>query len=145
MILFDFISSFFFEVLLTAGNRACALYLRNRELHPASGSPGEGETEASFLFFFLFHFCLIPLVSEGITGPFMIEGGALARWMLPTEAVKTASGSAAHGGSHVGRNGVWFVCFCLLILNPQEEDWPVFPHECVGMHPAIIRTFWFRV
>lgn len=35
---------------ITARNRARALYLRNRELRPASGSPGEGETEAVFFF-----------------------------------------------------------------------------------------------
>lgn len=76
MILFNFISSLFFEALVTAGIVLALFTYATRELHPASGSPGEGETEAGFFFFF--HFCLIPLVSEGITGPFMIEGG---RWL----------------------------------------------------------------
>lgn len=58
---------------------------------------------------------------------------------------RRGGGSAAHGRSHVGRNAVWFVWFCLLILNPQEERWPVFPHECARMHAAITRTFRSRV
>lgn len=56
--IFYFISSPFFEVPITARNRACAPYLRNRELRPASGSPGEGDAEA--VFFFLIPFLLNP-------------------------------------------------------------------------------------
>lgn len=56
-----------------------ALSLRNRELHSATGSLGRGEIKASI---FVFHFCLIPLISEGITGPIMIER-PLARLTLP--------------------------------------------------------------
>lgn len=47
----------------------CSLYLRNTELHSA-GSRGKDEIKASI---FVFHFCLIPLISEGISGPIMIE------------------------------------------------------------------------
>lgn len=57
----------------------CALYLRNRELHSAAGSRGKDEIKAGI---FVFHFCLIPLISEGITGPIMIER-PLARLTLP--------------------------------------------------------------
>lgn len=100
--------------------------------------------------FFFFSFCIPFLLNPtGFWRDYRTihdwGGGPLARWTLPAEAAKTASGSAAHGGSHVGRNGVWFVCFCLLLLNPQEEGWPVFLYECAGMHAAITRTFWSRV
>lgn len=57
----------------------CAVYLRNRELHSATGSLGKDEIKASI---FVFHFCLIPLIFEGITGPNMIER-PLARLTLP--------------------------------------------------------------
>lgn len=92
---------------IAARNRACAPYLRNRELRPASGSPGEGETEAVF---FKFHFCLIPLISEGITGPFMVEGGPLTRWTLPAEAARTARGGARRtdGATSGGMLFGWF-------------------------------------
>lgn len=55
------------------------LSLRNRELHSEKGSRGKDEMKASI---FEFHFCLIPLISEGITGPIMIER-PLARLTLP--------------------------------------------------------------
>ena len=58
----------------------CALYLRNREPHSAAGLRGKGEIKAGI---FVFHFCLIPLISEGITGPIMIERPPLARLTLP--------------------------------------------------------------
>ncbi len=57
----------------------CSVHLRNRELHSATGSRGKGEIKAGI---FVFHFCLIPLISEGITGPIMTER-PLARLPLP--------------------------------------------------------------
>ena len=68
------------------------------------------------------------MVSEGITGPFMIEGRRCLAGRCPQ---KTASGSAAHGGKHVRRNAAWllrFVFVYLLILNPQEDGWLVLVH-----------------
>lgn len=54
----------------------CAL---TQQLHSVAGSRGKGEIKASI---FVFHFCLIPLISEGISGPIMIER-PLARLTLP--------------------------------------------------------------
>lgn len=89
--------------------------------------------------FFVFHFCLIPLVSEGIIGPFIIEG---VRWMLPAEAAaKTASGStegAASGGMVFGL----FVFVFLILKSAGRGSWAVFLHERAGMHAAITGTFW---
>lgn len=56
----------------------CSQDLRNTELRSA-GSRGKDEMKASI---FVFHFCLIPLISEGISGPIMIEG-PLARLPQP--------------------------------------------------------------
>lgn len=47
----------------------CALYLRNRKLHSEAGTRGKDEIKAGI---FVFHFCLIPLISEGITGPMTV-------------------------------------------------------------------------
>lgn len=47
----------------------CA-HLRNTALHSTAGSRGKSEIKARI---FLLHFCLIPLISEGIIGPVMIE------------------------------------------------------------------------
>lgn len=131
--------SIFFEALITVRGIVLALspyatgiFTLHRVLR-ARAKPRQA--------FFVFHFCLIPLVSEGIIGPFIIEG---VRWMLPAEAAaKTASGSAEHGGSRVGRNGVWFVCFCFSYSKSAGRgSWVVFLHERAGMHAAITGTFW---
>ena len=85
-ILVSFLSHWLVRLLCAGGGGlgVCALHLRNRELLSVTGSRGKGKIKAGifFPFFFVFHFCLIPLISEGITGPIMIER-PLDRLTLP--------------------------------------------------------------